>query len=136
LAILTKHPNELDIPATSVNSSLAVLICSSFALTRKYANENLQYIFVESLDSAEVIQEIINTVGSKETLLEVGASTASSLAERNFLDEICLSVTGSNSRQEATSFAELFLTDLKVRSKIIQLLASEDIFLFRYQVLK
>ena len=136
LAILTKHPNELEIAATSIESLNPVIICSSIAYTRAYKNKNVEFLSVESGDISQTITNIVSVLKKTSPLLEVGISTASGLGAGNVFDEVCLSVTAANSREDATDIAQEFLIAINVRAEIVQLLESEDLFLFRYQVLK
>jgi riboflavin biosynthesis pyrimidine reductase len=136
LAILTNRPNELEIAATSIKSLNPVIICSSIAYTRAYKNNNVEFLSVTSAGISETVKSIVSILKKTSSLLEVGLSTASGLGAGNVFDEVCLSVTAATSREHAHDIAQEFLNSINVRAELAQLLESDDLYLFRYQVLK
>jgi hypothetical protein len=75
-------------------------------------------------------------LGSKSPVFETGISTATELVAGNLIDEVCLSVTGSVSKDDAKVLAQELLNEIGCRAELIQLLESNQIFLFRFEILK
>lgn len=136
LAILTSHPNDLEIPATSIHSLQSVIICSATQLTREYLNSDIKFLLLDSSDTVTAVKQIIQELQSISPLLEVGTFTATQLASAHLMDEVCLSVTGTKSEAQATKLAKDFLDSINVRGKLIQLLESENTYLFKYLALR
>jgi riboflavin biosynthesis pyrimidine reductase len=136
MAILTNHPDDIDIPATTIQSKFPLVICSTRTLTRKYSNQNVDFLSLESEETPKAITEIVKHFGSKAPVFETGFSTATELVAGNLIDEVCISVTGSVSKDDAKVLAQELLNKIGCRAELIQLLESNQIFLFRFEVLK
>jgi hypothetical protein len=136
MAILTNSPDEIDIPATSIQSKFPLVICSTVMPLRKYGNQNCVSHRLKSEDPAKAVNEIVMQLGSKSPVFETGISTATELVAGNLIDEVCLSVTGSVSKDAAKVLAQELLNKIGCRAELIQLLESNQIFLFRFEVLK
>jgi len=69
-------------------------------------------------------------------VLESGLATAILFAKATLIDELCLTVTGSKSRQEADEAVRDFSQKLGLRGTREQLLSSESTWLYRIRILK
>jgi len=136
LAIITRHPNSLDIPATNTTSQMPVIICSTSELETKYLNRSLSYFHLKDSDFTAAVSAVIENLGATSVVLETGLSAAANLFESGAIDELCLTVVDAKDRDEASQYALLFCNELNIQAEIIQLLASETTFLFRFKVLK
>lgn len=136
MAILTNSPDDLDIPATSSQSNFPLVICSVSTPTKNYGNQNVAFLTLDSENTATAAAEIVMKLGSKSPVFEAGISTATELVAANHIDEVCLSVTGSASLNDSKALAQEFLSKIGCRAELIQLLESQQIFLFRFEVLK
>jgi riboflavin biosynthesis pyrimidine reductase len=136
MAILTNSPDDFDIPATSSQSNFPLVICSTSTPTKNYGNQNLAFLTLDSEDTAKAAAEIVMKLRSKSPVFETGISTATELVAANLIDEVCLSVTGSASINDSKVLAQEFLNKIGCRAQVIQLLESQQIFLFRFEVLK
>ena len=136
MAILTNSPDEIDVPATSIQSKFPLVICSTKTLTSKYSNQNVEFLSLDSEKTTKAVTDIVKHFGSKSPVFETGISTATELVAGNLIDEVCLSVTGSVSKDNAKVLAQELLHKIGCRAELIQLLESNQIFLFRFEVLK
>jgi hypothetical protein len=136
MAILTNSPDDIDIPATSIQSKFPLVICSTKTLTSKYSNQNVEFLSLDSEKTTKAVTDIFKHFGSKSPVFETGISTATELVAGNQIDEVCLSVTGSVSKDNAKVLAQELLNKIGCRAELIQLLESNQIFLFRFEVLK
>ena len=134
LAIVTAKPNDLNIPATEEESAQVVFVCSPEEPETKYPNTMVKWLKISKQPIAQVVQEIRKELGSDYTLLESGIESLKQMAPSKLLDEICLTVTHATTREFATTKAEEFVESLGVVSQLIQLLYSEDTWLFRFKV--
>jgi riboflavin biosynthesis pyrimidine reductase len=136
MAILTNSPDDIDIPATSIQSKFPLVICSTKTLTSKYTNQNVEFLSLDTEKTPKAVTDIVKHFGSKAPLFETGLSTATELVAGNLIDEVCLSVTGSVSKDAAKVLAQELLNKIGCRAELVQLLESNQIFLFRFEVLK
>jgi len=136
LAIITRHPNSLDIPATNTTSQMPVTICSTSELETKYLNRSLSFLHLQGSDFTAAVSAVIETLGAASVVVETGLSAAATLFENGAMDELCLTVVDAEDRNEASLNAQLFCSELNIQAEMIQLLVSETTFLFRFKVLK
>jgi len=135
-AIITRHPNSLDIPATNTTSQMPVIICSTSELETKYLNSSLSYFHLKESDFAAAVSAVIENLGATSVVVETGLSAAANLFKSGAIDELCLTVVDAKDRNEASLNAQLFYSELNIRVEMIQLLVSKTTFLFRFKVLK
>ena len=72
----------------------------------------------------------------KSIVLESGLSTAVLFAKANLINELCLTVTGTNSNQDADEAVRQFTKKLGLRGTHEQMLSSETTWLYRISILK
>jgi len=135
IAIITTQPNNLQIPATELNSDQPVYTCSKVAPEELFRNTGVRWIETASDDIASIAREVIAKTNSSNTLLETGLLTFGALAADGLVNEICLTVTNAVSRETATRAAEDFLRTTDVAAEQIQLLNAGSTWLFRFRVL-
>jgi len=134
MAIITSHPNNLQIPATEQNSDQPVYVCSKVAPEQPFRNKGIRWLETASDDIASIVTEVMTSTNSSHTLLETGLLTFRALAAEGLVNEVCLTVTNSNSRGTATRAAEDFLRTADVAAEQIQLLNAGTTWLFRFRV--
>ena len=136
LVIITKDPNNIDIPATTLSSERPVFIASSESLGRDYANPNLKFIKINVAGFAESATAVLGQLESQSPVFETGLHSFRDLAAVGLIEELCLTVTSSASIDEAEIQAKDFLKANGVQGKKILQLVAADTHFFRFQVLK
>ena len=136
LAIITRNPNSLSIPATNTTSELPVIICSTEHLQTHYLNRSLSHLHLHALDFSAAVSEVIDNLEAESVVVETGLSAAAMLFDTDMIDEICLTVVEAENHQSASNSAKSFCNDFRIQTELIQVLVSESTFLFRFKVLK
>ena len=136
LLIITKDPNNIDIPATNHSSERPVFIASPESLGRDYANPNLKFIKLHVESFAESAESVLADLESHSPVFETGMNAFRDLAIAGLIDEVCLTVTSAASNDEAESRAKDFQKGNGIQVKKILHLVSADTHFFRFQVLK
>jgi riboflavin biosynthesis pyrimidine reductase len=135
LLIITKDPNNVDIPATNLSSERPVFIASLEALGREYANPNLKFIKLHVEKFAESAESVLADLESHSPVFETGLSSFSNLIAAGLIEELCLTVTSAASIDEAERQAKNFLKGNGIQEKKILHLVTADTHFFRFQVL-
>jgi riboflavin biosynthesis pyrimidine reductase len=136
LVIITKDPNTMDIPATSISSEKSVVIASPEMLDRDYANQNLAFIKLNEGSFADSVVALLSALESHSPVFETGMHSFGDLVGAGLIDELCLTVTSAVSIDEAESQANYFLNANDIKVKKLLHLVSGDTHFFRFQVLK
>jgi riboflavin biosynthesis pyrimidine reductase len=128
LLIMTKQ-KLLDIPATRNPSQVPVLV----------TNEQLDFTNPSAKSIGFISQPLdiylrLLTVKYPSMVLEVGLKTACALGALHLIDELCLTVTGSDSGYVALSDLAAFIEELGIEGNIKQILNVDDTWLFRLAV--
>ena len=134
MAIITTHPDSLDIPATELESDRTIYICSSERPATDYPNSSTRWLHIPEGPISEVLQKIQEDLHPESLLLETGLSSTKELCSAGLVNEICLTVTEAVSLDSASSTAETFLKALGVSHETVQVLNNENTWFFRYLV--
>jgi riboflavin biosynthesis pyrimidine reductase len=136
LVIITKDPNNIDIPATNLSSKKPVVIASPESRGRDYANTNLKFIKLNVTGFAESAAAVLEELKSHSPVFETGLNSFRDLAAAGLIDELCLTVTSAASSDEAESQAQHFVDTNGIQVKKLLHLVTADTHFFRFQVLK
>ena len=136
VVIITKDPNNIDIPATNLSSEKPVVIASSESLGRDYANTNLKFMKLNVTGFAASAAALLAELESHSPVFETGLNSFRDLAAAGLIDELCLTVTSAASSDEAESQAKHFVETNGIQVKKLLHLLSADTHFFRFQVLK
>jgi riboflavin biosynthesis pyrimidine reductase len=136
LVIITKDPNNIDIPATNLSSERPVFIASPESLGRDYSNTNLKSIKLNMTGFAASAAAVLSELESHSPVFETGLNSFRDLAIAGLIDEVCLTVTSAAAIYEAESQAKDFLKENGIEANKILHLVSSDTHFFRFQVLK
>jgi len=136
VVIITKDPNNIDIPATNLSSEKPVVIASSESLGRDYANTNLKFMKLNVTGFAASAAAVLSELQSHSPVFETGLNSFRDLAAAGLIDELCLTVTSAASSDEAESQAKHFVETNGIQVKKLLHLLSADTHFFRFQVLK
>jgi riboflavin biosynthesis pyrimidine reductase len=136
VVIITKDPNNIDIPATNLSSERPVFIASPESLGRDYANTNLKFMELNVTGFAESAAAVLAELESHSPVFETGLNSFRDLAAAGLIDEVCLTVTSAASNDEAESQTQHFVDTNGIQVKKLLHLVSADTNFFRFQVLK
>ena len=136
LVIITKDPNNIDIPATNLSSERPVFIASPESHGRDYANTNLKSIKLNAESFADSADSVLAELESHSPVFETGLNSFRDLAIAGLIDEVCLTVTSAAAIDEAESQAQHFVDANGIQVKNVLHLVSADTHFFRFQVLK
>lgn len=134
LAILTNRPDELQIPATQIDSQLPVLIASHNKLSIDYQNTAVKFLQLNSHETAPSVQEIIDHVASSKTLVETGLIVSAELVKFGRIQEICLTVVAAKSLEQAQVAAEAYKQSLGAVCEQVLILRAETTYFFRFKI--
>ena len=134
IAILTNSPDELQIPATQIDSQLPVLIASQNKLSINYQNTAVMFLHLNSNETAPSVQEIIDHLASSKTLVETGLIVSADLVRFGMIQEICLTVVAAKSLEQAQVAAEAYKQSLVAICEQVQILRAETTYFFRFQI--
>jgi len=128
LLVITNQ-ERISFPALAANSSQKVLVTTT---TLDSANDHAQAIGKVTCDLSDwFISEVASRYQS--IVLETGLTTAKYFAKADLIQEICLTVTGSDV-EKASELSNEFLENLGVRSRLIQRIDYLDTHMFRFSV--
>jgi len=136
LVIITKDPNNIDIPATNLSSERPVFIASPESRGRDYANTNLKFMKLNVTGFAESASAVLAELESHSPVFETGLNSFRDSAAAGLIDEVCLTVTSAASNDDAESHAKDFLRGNGIQVKKLLHLVAADTHFFRFQVLK
>lgn len=131
MLILTRSPEELDIPAVHPNEGKPVYITQRLG-TEYQSNKAIAIGGVQD-ELPVFVESFLRANNFLYPVLETGVETAKLFAASGVIKEVNLTLTSSTSRVEAEVAARDFLANLGVEALLSQLLKSEDTWLFRFR---
>jgi hypothetical protein len=130
LLLLTQR-EALDCDATRVASEQMVYVTCD---EDTFSNPNALAVGKTSEPLTVWLEEFACKHSAKSVVIECGLSLTRTLLTSPLAKEFCLSVTEANNMTLAKETAERFLNELGVKATVIQLLESEDTYLFRFDL--
>jgi len=128
LLVITNQEG-INFPALETNSSQKVLVTTNVLDT---ANDNAQAI---GKITGDLTDWFLHEVASKyeSIVLETGLTTAKYFAKADLINEVCLTVTGTDA-DNALPIAREFLENLGVQASLVQRIDYLDTHMFRFSV--